>query len=113
VEAPEAPDYLVDTLAATRNWEDLPESVVCCQAFYEKVAHYLIFTYVIESGDHKGQPRSSDPAVNYLRILINLAADLYKIAGTQTVCSAPLSCSRSPAALCSGRLIAARTSSEG
>ena len=78
-----AADELTTALAAAQTWEDLTERVVCCMSFYEKLAHFLIHSYVIESGEHKGQALASDPAVNYLRIALNLAADLYRITGAQ------------------------------
>ena len=64
-------------------WDDLPEDVACAPNFYERLAHFLLHTYVIPEGvRNHGEPLSGDTPKNYLNIALNQAADKFKAVGS-------------------------------
>jgi hypothetical protein len=47
-------------------WDDLPESVLCDQDIYGRLATYLAKVYKSEVGKNKGKPLGVDSALGYL-----------------------------------------------
>ena len=58
---------------------DLPEKVVCSPEVYDKFAHWLVHTYIIEQGNkNAGEQLKVDSAIPTVSSLINQAAAKYK-----------------------------------
>jgi len=63
-------------------FDDLPESVVCDQDIYGRLATYLTKVYKSEVGKNKGKPLGVDSALGYLGCLLNQAKVKYKATGS-------------------------------
>ena len=63
-------------------WDNLPESVLCRQPYYERLAHFLVHTYKIPKGvKNSGLPLACDSVRNYMGTAINRAASKFKAGG--------------------------------
>ncbi|KAL1495573.1 hypothetical protein AB1Y20_000282 [Prymnesium parvum] len=63
-------------------WKDLPEDVACSEELYERLAHYLVNEHTIPEGQRNaGAFLSCNVAINYLCILLNMAAAKFKTIG--------------------------------
>ena len=72
-----------EALAAGKDWSALGEQMLCSQLFYQRLAHYLLNVYVFHGP--KAEPGGSHlegrVASNYLRTIINMAAERFKANG--------------------------------
>ena len=63
-------------------WASQSEGLVCATGFYERLAYWLLHTYVKPAGAKgAGDPLDGDTPKVYLNLAINLAAKMYKNAG--------------------------------
>jgi len=64
-------------------FHNLPEQLACSTALYEQFSHFLVHVYKIEQrGPNCGQPLMFSSVLDYLGILVNMAADTYLATGT-------------------------------
>lgn len=64
------------------NFQTLPEQLACSMELYEQFAHYMVHVYRIEQqGPTYGQPLLFSSVLDYLGILVNMAANMYKANG--------------------------------
>ena len=60
---------------------DLPEEFMCSRSLYAEFAGYLLDVYIIDTGPYKGQPLRCGSILDYMGILLNLAANTHKATG--------------------------------
>jgi len=76
-------DFIAADGSLDGTWDSLPESVLCVSPVYERLAHFLVFTYKIPKGiKNAGCALSCDTVSNYIRRAINLAADKFRAASS-------------------------------
>eukprot|EP00873_Tetraselmis_striata_P040941 jgi/Tetstr1/461205/TSEL_006342.t1 len=64
-------------------FHNLPEQLACSTDLYEQFSHFLVHVYKIEQrGPNCGQPLMFSSVLDYLGILVNMAADTYLATGT-------------------------------
>ena len=67
--------FLVFDKELAPRWSKLSEAVLCSSAFYQRLAHWLIFEYKIPAGTkNAGHPLSCPSIIKYMRTTIHLAA---------------------------------------
>eukprot|EP00959_Pyramimonas_sp_CCMP1952_P170317 3558579-Pyramimonas_sp.AAC.1 len=57
---------------------ELPEGLMCSRALYAEFAGFLLDVYRIDQGPNKGQPLRCGSILDYMGIILNLAANEHK-----------------------------------
>ena len=61
------------------DWDSVPETTLCSEEVYERMAHWLVHTYVSPPGTkNAGEPIADSTLCNYMSRLINFAATKFR-----------------------------------
>ena len=71
-------------------WEKLSEAVLCSNAFYQRLAHWLINEYKIPAGKlHAGFPLSCPSIIKYMLTTIRHAATTFQVRTSKETAAFP------------------------